>query len=127
VSHIYCSNCGNPTTRGNHGRCPDCHRGNRRAMTTTQRGYGWQHRQRRAALLPAAYGTPCPICHQPMLPGQALDLHHSVPLIDDPTSRGDQIVHASPCNRGGVEASLGRDAPRRDPAPLCARRGEIPF
>jgi hypothetical protein len=30
---------------------------------------------------------------------QALDLHHTTRLVDDPTSIGTQIVHAH-CNRG---------------------------
>jgi hypothetical protein len=67
-------------------------------MTTTQRGYGWQHQQRRAAVLPLAVGTPCPLCGEVMLAHQALDLHHAVRLVDDPTSIGTQIVHAT-CNR----------------------------
>lgn len=47
---------------------------------TTQRGYGYAHQQLRKRLLPLAYGTLCPRCHQPMLKGQALDLDHEVPL-----------------------------------------------
>jgi hypothetical protein len=70
-------------------------------MTTTQRGYGWQHQQRRAALLPVALGTPCPICGRVMLAGQALDLHHPIRLVDDPTSIATQIVHAK-CNRASM-------------------------
>lgn len=64
-----------------------------------QRGYDSTHEQTRRRLLPAAYGQPCPRCHKPMLPGQDLDLGHSIPLRIDPTSRADRIEHAS-CNRG---------------------------
>ena len=71
----------------------------RRNLTTTQRGYGWQHQQRRAPMLPVAIGTPCPLCHKPMLAGQRLDFHHPIRLVDDPSSTGTMIVHAS-CNRG---------------------------
>lgn len=68
-------------------------------MTTTERGYGWQHQKRRAALLPLAVGKRCMLCGKVMLAHQALDLHHPVPLVDDPPSTGTVIVHAK-CNRG---------------------------
>jgi hypothetical protein len=90
-----CTTCGRPCTGP---RCNE-HGGNRRNMTTTQRGYGWQHQQLRASLLATAIGQPCPRCHRTMLPGQRLDLDHTTRLIDNPNSRGDRITHAS-CNRG---------------------------
>jgi hypothetical protein len=93
--------CGRPANG------PYCaaHGVNRRTLTTSQRGYGYHHQQRRAALLANAYGTPCPICEQTMTIGQRLDLDHSTPLIVSSYSVGNRIVHAS-CNRG-----------RRRPAP----------
>ena len=90
-----CITCGKPTTGS---RCP-AHGGNRRAMTTSQRGYGAAHQQRRRVLLAAAIGTRCPLCLEPMRHDQRLDLDHSVPLIHDARSIGDRIVHSS-CNRG---------------------------
>jgi hypothetical protein len=39
--------------------------------------YGGRHQATRRALLPDAYGRPCPRCGLPMLPGQALDLDHT--------------------------------------------------
>jgi hypothetical protein len=69
-------------------------------MSTTERGHGWAHQQRRAQLLPLAIGTSCPLCGDLMLPGQRLDLHHPTPLIDDPASIGTLVVHAR-CNRLG--------------------------
>ena len=98
-----CATCGH----GNDIHAPSC--GNcgrafkRRNLTTTQRGYGYQHRKLRAALLSNAYFTPCPICRRPMLPGQALDLDHATPLVINPTSRGDRITHAH-CNRRAGQA-----------------------
>jgi hypothetical protein len=93
-----CSRCGLPT-KGT--RCLVCGGiADRRSASTTQRGYGWQHQQRRAALLPHAVGTRCSLCGQMMLARQALDLHHPIRLVDDPTSVGTQIVHAR-CNRRG--------------------------
>lgn len=72
--------------------------------------YDADHQRRRAELLPAAYGTRCPLCPHLMLRGQALDLDHSTPLAVDPTSKGDRIVHAT-CNRsvGGRLARTARD------------------
>jgi hypothetical protein len=95
-------------------------------MTTTQRGYGHAHRQRRAALLAAAYGQRCPLCGERMQQGQPLDLDHSVPLIDNPSSTGDRITHAA-CNRGrgGAGRSLENSQPARDPATFRARQAEI--
>jgi 5-methylcytosine-specific restriction endonuclease McrA len=85
--------------------------------TTTERGYGYAHKQRRAALLPLAYGTPCPICQRIMQKGDALDLDHSVPLAEG-GRRGDRIVCAR-CNRseGGKLGAQRRgrwQAPRND-------------
>lgn len=76
-------------------------------QTTTQRGLGWQHQKRRAELLPAAIGTLCPLCGQPMRAGQRLDLHHSTPRAIDPGSVGDQIVHEA-CDKA-AGARLGNE------------------
>ena len=92
-----------------------------RGTTTTERGYGVEHQKRRALLLPAAIGTACPLCFEAMLADQALDLDHSVALVDDASSLGDRIVHAR-CNRsaGARLAATGvgpaRVAPPPDPA-----------
>jgi hypothetical protein len=93
------------------------------AGTTTARGYGYGHQRLRAALLPQAYGTPCPhhgvdpLCPGLMLPGQDLDLDHT----DDRTSyRG--MAHAS-CNRraGGRKGNAWR-ARESDPEDPCVSR-----
>ena len=69
---------------------------------------GWEHQQRREALLPHAYNTPCPRCGEPMLKGQPLDLGHSVDLADDTQAVGDRIEHEH-CNRkAGAEAMQRR-------------------
>ncbi len=51
-------------------------------LSTTQRGYGTEHKRLRDALLKTAYGTPCTRCGQLMIEGQPLDLDHA----DDRTS-----------------------------------------
>lgn len=67
--------------------------------------YGYDHKLRRAALLPLAYGKRCPgKCGRIMTRGMALDLDHSVPLILGGTV-GDRIICAS-CNRS-AGATLG--------------------
>ena len=94
-----CATPGCPHLTGAGSYCAEHERDRDQARgTTTQRGYGTQHQRTRAALLPAAIGTPCPRCGQPMLSHQALDLGHSTPLAQDPSSRGDRIEHAG-CNR----------------------------
>lgn len=45
--------------------------------STSARGYGHQHQQLRAQLLPQAWGQRCPRCGRVMLEGQALDLDHT--------------------------------------------------
>lgn len=91
-----CLDCGKPTT-GN--RCPDHQaRAEQQRGTTTERGYGHQHQQRRTELAPLAIGQLCPYCHRPMRPGQALDLDHSTTRALDPSSVGDRMAHAT-CNR----------------------------
>lgn len=57
------------------------------------RGYGYQYQKLRKALLPAAYGTPCVRCGQPMLPGQKLHLDHDD--YDRTKLRG--FAHADGC------------------------------
>lgn len=51
-------------------RCPTCTRGrDRKRGTTTQRGYGWAHQQRKAEDEASALPTdPCPKCGQPLGP-----------------------------------------------------------
>jgi hypothetical protein len=59
-----------------------------KGQTSGSGRYNWEHRRRRAAMLPAAYGTYCIYCRRVMLEWMPLDYDHT-------TSR---ITHAS-CNR----------------------------
>jgi hypothetical protein len=77
--------------------------------TTTERGLGYDHQRRRAALLPAAIGTHCPLGVSPRCTGLMTDprlmqLDHSTPRALGGT-RGDRIVCAS-CN-ASAGATLG--------------------
>ena len=76
--------------------------------------YGARHQAIRAKLLPAAYGTLCPRCSEPMLKGQDLDLGHSEDLMFDPLAIGDRIEHAT-CNRS-AGAALGNKHRARKPS-----------
>lgn len=62
-----CLDCPRLTTGS---RCPSCTRAkNRKRGTTSQRGYGWNHQQRKAQDEAATLPTdPCPRCHQPLGP-----------------------------------------------------------
>jgi hypothetical protein len=98
-----CVRCGLPSAST---RCPTCGGSlDRRSASTTQRGYGWDHQQRRKALLATAIGTRCSLCEKVMLAYQALDLHHPSRLVDEPTSVGTQIMHATCNQRGGSRPS----------------------
>lgn len=86
------------------------------AGSTTARGYGYDHQKLRRALLPYAYGTPCPhygidpLCTGLMQPGQHLDLDHT----DDRAGyRG--MAHAT-CNRraGARKGNAHREQPATD-------------
>lgn len=77
----------------------------------SRRRYGARHQSVRAALLPAAYGQPCPHCGETMWPGQALDLDH---VPGTALYRG--MAHAV-CNR--------REGGRRGRAKQLARRGGV--
>lgn len=80
--------------------------------TTTERGYGSAHQRKRDALLPHAYGQPCPMCGRVMVYGQALDLDHTVPLALGGRD-GDRIAHAR-CNRSrGARVRVARARARR--------------
>jgi 5-methylcytosine-specific restriction endonuclease McrA len=78
--------------------------------------YGHAHRKRRDALLPRAYGQPCPLCGVVMLPGMALALDHSVPIAYDPRSQGDRIVHRSCNSRAGQR--IGARRRRKGPSDM---------
>ena len=73
--------------------------------TARQRGYDSAHEARRKALLPGAYGQPCPRCHLPMLPGQDLYFGHTVARSVDPSSRADHFEHRH-CNESAGAASI---------------------
>jgi len=84
-------------------------------MGSSSSAYGYVHQQRRAELLPDAYGTPCPRCGELMLRGQALDLGHSTDLVVDSQAVGDRIEHADyrDCPVGGNRAAGGKLGKRR--------------
>lgn len=66
----------------------------RTTRTTTQRGYGWTHRQARAAALAGLRdGAPCHLCGAPMYRTQQLDLDHNTTRTQ---YRG--LAHSA-CNR----------------------------
>jgi hypothetical protein len=67
--------------------------------------YSGPHQAIRRALLPYAYGRPCPRCGRPMLPGQKLDLGHT-----DDRAGYSGIEHAR-CNRA-AGARLGNERRR---------------
>jgi hypothetical protein len=75
--------------------------------SSTERGYGPEHRRLRAALLPTAHFRPCPLCGRQMLPGQSLHLDHARPLRLGGTLADCRIVHGQCNERAGAE--LGRD------------------
>lgn len=85
-----------------HAREADAARG-----TTTQRGYGAEHQERRRALLPSSWYTACPRCDVVMLPSERLELDHSTPLYVDAGGVGDRIVHAR-CNPRGQHEDARR-------------------
>jgi len=88
-------------------RCARLHEATRRPdrPTARQRGYDSAHDTLRRALLPAAYGTPCPRCGQPMLQGQELHFGHTVARAVDPTSRADHFEHRH-CNESAGAAPI---------------------
>jgi hypothetical protein len=75
----------------------------------TKLAYQGAHQAIRRALLPYAYGQPCHLCGQLMLPGQPLDLDHR------PDGRGYRGMAHAVCNRrdGGKRAKLGRKNRRK--------------
>jgi hypothetical protein len=96
-----CIECGRPC---NGSRCIE-HGGDRRAMSTTARGYGHHHQRRRAQLLPLAIGQPCPLCGETMHAHEQLDLDHEVSAMHG--GQGNRIVHAK-CNRGRPRRGRGQ-------------------
>jgi hypothetical protein len=71
--------------------------------------YGGPHQAIRRALLPYAYGQPCPRCGRPMLPSQPLDLDHR----DD--RAGYLGMSHSRCNRqAGARLGNARRRAERD-------------
>lgn len=74
------------------------------------RPYGAEHRRRRKIALREAFGTPCPRCGLPMLPGQNLDFGHSEDLAYNRASRADRMEHADSrdCPAGGNRTAGAR-------------------
>ena len=69
------------------------------------KGYDYQHKVTRARLLPKAWGTPCPLCGQVMVKGQALDLDHALPIaLGGANAKPNtmRITHATCNRRAGV-------------------------
>lgn len=76
---------------------------------STPGAYAGPHQAIRRALLPDAYGRPCPRCGLPMLPGQDLDLGHT-----DDRAAYQGIEHAR-CNRqAGARLGNARRRARRE-------------
>ena len=97
----------------------DEHRVEREARrgTTTERGYGSAHARTRQILLARLTRTPpqdriCALCGDMMLRSEPLDLDHTVRRVDDPSSRGDRLVHADCNNRRSKAPTLN---PRFEP------------
>ncbi|GAB3429872.1 hypothetical protein [Actinophytocola sediminis] len=82
-----------------------------RRGTTTERGYGAEHQQLRAELLPWAYGRPCPRCGDLMHEGQELDLGHD----DEDRAEYQGMEHAT-CNRSAGAAKGNRQRGQARPA-----------
>lgn len=73
--------------------------------------YGADHRRRRKLAIQEAYGTPCPLCGEPMLKGQNLDFAHAdEDLALNPSALATQMQHADyrDCPAGGNRAEGGR-------------------
>lgn len=66
--------------------------------STTLRGYGARHQQRRAELLPSAIGTACELCGDIMYGFDKLDADHVVPISQGGRDGPLRIVHSG-CNR----------------------------
>lgn len=79
-----------------------------RTGTTTQRGYGYDHKKLRKQIAPQveAGRTNCWRCQEPIHKGQAWDLGHA----DDDRSKymGPEHANAADCKYGGNRATSGR-------------------
>lgn len=70
--------------------------------SSSQRGYDAKHRKWRTGAIRRVIGQPCPLCGDVIVSSDDIEAEHSTPLVADPTSRADRIVHAR-CNpRGGA-------------------------
>jgi hypothetical protein len=65
--------------------------------------YGWEHKQRRARLIPPALGKLCPDCGKPMTDPRRMVANHTDPLRNNPHSHADS-VHCRHCSdrQGGT-------------------------
>ena len=86
---------------------------------TTARGLGADHQRKRKALLPLAYGRPCPFCGCVMRQGQALDLDHQVMRMFGGADGPVRIAHAG-CNRS-MGAKIGNRLRKRRRKPPESR------
>jgi hypothetical protein len=82
-------------------------------------GLGWEHAKQRRALLPFAYGKPCPLCGRVMLHTQRLQLDHQIPRAVGGLGGPVRIVHGV-CNEragGKLAQKLRRRAAKRRDLP----------
>lgn len=85
------------------GLCPDhASKAERARGSSTERGYGHEHRTRAQELRRRFTGTPCSVCGCTLQRWQKLEAGHSTPLRVDPTSVADILVHAD-CNPRGTD------------------------
>ena len=66
-----------------------------------------KHATQRRALLPYAYGQPCPLCGETMRQDQELDLDHVVPRALGGVNGPVRITHAY-CNRSRGSKMLAK-------------------
>jgi hypothetical protein len=64
-------------------------------------GLGWEHAKLRRAMLPAAYGKPCPLCGRVMLREHRLQLDHQIPRAVGGLGGPVRIVHGVCNERAG--------------------------
>jgi hypothetical protein len=79
-------------------------------LSTTERGYGWQHQQLRKKLLPFAVGTNCHRCKEPMLDPKNMHLDHD----DKDRTRYLGFSHGT-CNVKAGAAKAGRNSHNKKP------------
>lgn len=119
-----CVVCGAPFTARHrrHRHCPEHEQHGREFASPTTRAQDSEYERNRRLVLQRDADKPCPLCGQPILPGEPVDVDHVRPVARGGTNAmtNMQRAHAT-CNRTKRAHTTDTTAPSAAPVPPADR------